>query len=503
MNSALIVPALDCSVHSKHHAHSLGSSARRTIALDVLAGGKPTQVARTNGVSRKFVYAQVDVAKDAVDDAFGPAAFYDEKVLFTASVTKTFLRRMVVDLLLRCHAPYRGVIAFLDDMFNYSVSIGTIHNIVQDAVDNARTINGSIRLDAIEGGLHDEIYQNGLPVLVGVDAYSSFCYLLAAEDSCDGTTWGCHLLDLQEKGFAPYYVVADQGKGLRAGFKEVYPDVPCFADVFHVLKDFGDVLRFYENRFASATEELEKIETKMASLKRKKEKQSKLSRALGVAREKERRLSELASALRTLREWLRHDILAIAGPSHKVRLELLHFVIDELRAREAKNGKVASLRQKIENAKMEVLGFVKTLDGKLRTAAAEHDLSLDLLERIAIMLSRSHSDPHRYEIEAELRSALRGRFHLAVSLVTDSLASTPRASSLVESVNSRLRSYFFLRRAVGHGYLDLLQFYLNHRVLTRSDREHRVGKTPREILTGVEHENWLDVLGFPKVKRSA
>ena len=38
-----------------------------------------------------------------------------------------------------------------------------------------------------------------------------------------------------------------------------------------------------------------------------------------------------------------------------------------------------------------------------------------------------------------------------------------RASSLVENLNSRLRSYFFLRRQLGKDYLTLLQFFLNHR----------------------------------------
>jgi len=39
----------------------------------------------------------------------------------------------------------------------------------------------------------------------------------------------------------------------------------------------------------------------------------------------------------------------------------------------------------------------------------------------------------------------------------------PRASSLVENLNSRLRNYFFLRRQLGASYLHLLQFFLNHR----------------------------------------
>jgi hypothetical protein len=43
------------------------------------------------------------------------------------------------------------------------------------------------------------------------------------------------------------------------------------------------------------------------------------------------------------------------------------------------------------------------------------------------------------------------------------MADTPRCSSLVENLNARLRTYFTLRRHLGGSYLDLLQFFLNHR----------------------------------------
>ena len=200
---------------------------------------------------------------------------------------------------------------------------------------------------------------------------------------------------------------------------------------------------------------------------------------------------------------LRDDILAIAGPNLLVRTELLNFVIDELRVIESGSGKIVSFRQKLENAKDDLLGFVKAIAEKLSAAAAQKDLPLEILEKIAIMHGLAYSDPCRYKIEAELRAALRNRYHLAVSIVANCLASTPRASSLVESVNSRLRSYFFLRRTIGHGYLDLMQYFLNHRVLERSDRTHRIGKTPREILTGKSHQSWLDILGFPKVRQAS
>ena len=76
---------------------------------------------------------------------------------------------------------------------------------------------------------------------------------------------------------------------------------------------------------------------------------------------------------------------------------------------------------------------------------------------------------------------------------------TPRSSSMVENLNSRLRRYFFLRRHLGDADLSLLQFFLNHRVLMRSRRAERVGKTPKELLTGQAHARWLELLGFERL----
>jgi hypothetical protein len=82
------------------------------------------------------------------------------------------------------------------------------------------------------------------------------------------------------------------------------------------------------------------------------------------------------------------------------------------------------------------------------------------------------------------------------------MAQTPRASSIVENLNSRLRNYFFLRRQIGHGYLHLLRFFLNHRRFLRSDRPERVGKSPTELLTGQTQPHWLELLGYTRFQRN-
>jgi len=89
-------------------------------------------------------------------------------------------------------------------VFDYhNLSLGTIHNIVSQAVQKARQINNLQNLSGIGVGILDEIFQACQLVLVGIDARSTYCYLLAAKDQRDETTWGVHLLDLAEKGLHP------------------------------------------------------------------------------------------------------------------------------------------------------------------------------------------------------------------------------------------------------------------------------------------------------------
>ena len=86
-------------------------------------------------------------------------------------------------------------------------------------------------------------------------------------------------------------------------------------------------------------------------------------------------------------------------------------------------------------------------------------------------------------------------------LVAEAVGRVVRASSVAENRNSRLRCYFFLRRELGAGYLSLLQFFLHHRRLQRSQHAGREGKSPAELLTGQSHPHWLELLGYQRFER--
>jgi hypothetical protein len=95
---------------------------------------------------------------------------------------------------------------------------------------------------------------------------------------------------------------------------------------------------------------------------------------------------------------------------------------------------------------------------------------------------------------------MRGKFHGLFKAVRRAMADTPRSSALVENLNSRLRTYFTLRRLLGGSYLDLLRFFLNHGRFVRSRHAERQGKSPRALMTGQEHPHWLTLLGLGQLQ---
>jgi hypothetical protein len=475
---------------------------RQELAIHVLAGTQPvSHLADQHQVSRKFLYQQANTARLALQDAFDPSP-PDHDVLFHLPVTKAWLRQLILGLILYCHGSYRGVIALLADLFDIKFSLGTVHNVIHAAVARAQDINPSYDLAGVRVALHDEIFQAGRPVLVGVDSASTFCYLLSQEEHRDADTWGVRLLELTDRGFAPDATVADFGTGLRAGQKQALPTVPCRGDVFHLLHDLEQVVTYLENRAYEALERCERLRKEQTQQQR----QGKSTCAAGQKLRHARAACQVSIALSDdiglLRDWLRYDVLVVAGPSHADRQTLYDFVLEELRTRLALcPHRLGPIYRLLKNRRDDLLCFALVLDEGLSTIATTIQASPDLLRRLLRARARDERDPRRWAEESAIRERLGGRFHQACQAIDALAAGTVRASSLVENLNSRLRTYFTLRRHLGSDYLSLLQFFLNHRVLERSDRPEREGKTPAELLTGQAHPHWLEMLGFTRFRR--
>ncbi len=495
----MLTASRDCPSSAKN----LPPRARQALAVAALSRKTPvSRLAAASGVSRKFVYRQSAKANNILDQAFDDK-FPDEEVLFYLPVTKAWLRKAVLGLVLICHSSFRGVVEFMRDLLDFDISIGSVHNTLMDAVGKAKTVNANERLESVRVGAHDEIFQARQPVLVGADADSTYCYLLSLENSRDGDTWALRLMELGDKGLQPDYTVADGGLGLRAGQTLAWPDIPCRGDVFHALLDMGRLTVYLENRAFGAMSALEKTEAKMTKAKRKGN-GNKYSKRLAVAGQAEAAAINLADDISTLAGWLRNDILSLAGGNVDTRRQLLDFVIESLRQREhLRPHRIQPVRVMLENQRDLLLAFAQEIDDRLIASANELNLDPSDMRRLfnqRIKERASDQDHIADDIPCEQSDEQSGAAEQSVRKI---IAGVVRASSIIENINSRLRRYFFLRRQIGNGYLDLLRFFFNHRRFLRSEHPERVDKSPAELLSGKTHPHWLELLGFEMFKRAA
>jgi hypothetical protein len=484
-------------------AAKLPESDRQSLAIQALAGSATiSDLSARHGVSRKFIYQQADKARTALDDAF-LSAVPENEVLFQVTVTKTWLRQVIVGLTLICRGSYRGVVEFLRDLWGVSISVGTVHHVLQLATRQAGVVNHDQNLSGIHVGLHDEIFQGAMPVLAGVDAASTYCYLLAAAEQRDADTWGVHLLDAAKQGLKPDYTIADAGQGLRAGQKAAWDGTPCHGDVFHIQHQCEGLANTLSRLAKGAKSRRTKLEARIDHVgppgpdNELAPSLACLVAHLELARQTEAQADRLARDIRLLTHWLSHDVLALAGPTLVTRQILFDFVVAELQRREPEDARrIRPVRVALQNQRDDLLAFAGVLDKKLAGIAQVHGISA-LLVREACVLHRLPSTSTAYwQGWDRLRVKLGGKFHAAFEAVSRTMAETPRSSSLVENLNSRLRTYFTLRRHLGDTYLDLLRFFLNHRCFMRSRRVERNGKSPRELMTGQSHPHWLTLLGL-------
>jgi hypothetical protein len=477
-------------------AARLPESDRKELAIQALARSETvSDLAARHAVSRKFIYHQAQKARVALDDAFLSGAAEDE-VLFELVVTKAWLRQVIVALALICRGSYRGVIEFMRDLLGISISVGTVHTVLRSAALRAGVINHEQDLSGIPVGLHDEIFQGSTPVLTGVCAVSTYCYLLVAAEHRDADTWGVHLLDASGQGLKPEYTIADAGQGLRAGQKAAWGDTPCHADVFHMQHQYEGLANTLSRLAKGARSRRQKLEDRIDRAGQR-DPNGELATQLGLARQTEAQAYWLARDIRTLTQWLSHDVLALAGPTLATRQTLFDFIVTELADLEPKDARrIRPVRVALQNQRDNLLAFAGVLDGKLTTIARVHELSESLVREACVLHRLPTASSAYWQGWNRLRAKTGCKFHALFGAVSQVMAQTPRSSSLVENLNSRLRNYFTLRRHLGDSYLSLLQFFLNHRRFMRSRRTERNGKSPRELMTGQGHPHWLTLLGL-------
>jgi len=234
------------------------------------------------------------------------------------------------------------------------------------------------------------------------------------------------------------------------------------------------------------------------------EKMTDYNKQLEVAKTKEKEMKFLSQSIDTLVSWMQHDVLNMPGLEAKSRYELFDFVLYELnQLAKFHPHRIQSVCTTLKNQKPFLLAFTKVLNNKFEAIADEFIYPLEKIWEMCALQRCQHSSDTYAVRSLPLQDYFQNDFDAVEDAVLNALDSTERTSSMVENLHSRLKPYFYLRREIGFGYLDLLQFYLNHTPFLRSERAERKGKTPTEILTGKSHPHWLEILGYQRFKKAA
>ena len=262
------------------------------------------------------------------------------------------------------------------------------------------------------------------------------------------------------------------------------------------------VVTFLENRAYDTITAHDKLERKKTKLQQqgRRDQRSQLqavSRKVAAAVKEQAKAIPLADDVAVLACWLRLDVFAVTGLPYADRTALFDFIVAELQARAPLcPHRLEPVCTLLQNHRDQLLAFALQLDQDLTDLAAEFAVPVAIVRDLLDLQALDKRQPRRWQKEAALRECLRGQFYLLDQAVRDLSEKVVRASSIIENINSRLRNYFFLRREIGAGYLELLQFFLNHRRFLRSEHRERVDKSPAELLTGQPHLHWLEMLGY-------
>ncbi len=222
-----------------------------------------------------------------------------------------------------------------------------------------------------------------------------------------------------------------------------------------------------------------------------------LATQLALARQTEAQAHGLARDIRTLTQWLSHDVLALAGPALATRQVLFDFIVEKLAQREPGDARrIYPVRVALQNQRDTLLAFAGMLDDKLADIAQANAIAEPIVRGACLLHHLPSTLSTNWQGWNQLRATMGGKFHTLFDAITQAMTQTRRSSSLVENLNSRLRIYFTLRRHLGNPYLDLLQFFLNHRRFMRSRPAERNSKSPRELMTVSGHPHWLTLLGL-------
>ena len=471
-------------------------SAQQCLAIDAIRSNNLSATARAHDTSRRTVYRYKEKASTAINKSFDDATTND--VLYTIPVTKQFIEASVIGLFGICKASERDIQQFSKSVLDYSISIGKINNILNDASDIAHAVNTSYDLSDCNDSTSDECFHRGDPVLAVADIDSKFCFMLEREDELDHEVWGMYLDELKKRGYAPNVNVMDGGSQMKLAYQNALPETTLRYDHFHILQTVSELMRFLDNKRKSSVTEALKAYNKQSKYPTP-ENKAQWEALSGLTEFYE----NIFAQAKILTNWLQYDVLQLPSNEPDVRSMLFDFIVNELRFLGKKHPhRINALVTTLVNNKNSLLDASRELNDKFKLIANEQAISVDTVWDICYL--NRFSSEENYVLHAnELDRELGDKFDEIEDAVIAYLKTTYRTSSVIEGLYSRVRPYLDKRKGFKSKRYALILFMLNHLPIQRTANPANKGKSTAEVFTKQQLPDWMTLLGLSKLQKAA
>jgi len=475
------------------------------MALIFGSWGQITKLAKDYAISRTFVYTLQSQLYSATISAFGDSHNQIELVGTGQDNKKKAIEcTLFLRLTGKCSIPATSEI-----MKRLGVPFSSVGGISQILSQIGSGLSGNIEpQDGQELYVYlasDEVYSHSSPILVSVDPISTAILKIELAESRKTDTWIGHFNQLKNSGLNIVKVVSDEGIGLSCAANGLNIDrqPDTFHAISHRLGKWAESLK--NSAFAKIKEEYHLAQI-FESGKSEKVLQERLDAYFKAHKE-----SQAAIGL--------YDNFCFL---YNCILEKLN-VFDNF----GKPNNREDAQETIKIALDFMVGFpVKKLQKSVNTIYNTMDSLLDYMDVAQKVLYelRMSSIPEyilnlfslawqceKNQIKAKniarnkfyktkklnttalLEAILKNEFDKTKELVYSKLDTIIQSSSIVENINSIVRSYLNTsRNHIQQSMLNLIMFYHNHRRYIAGKRK---GKTPMELLTGKKQEkDWIELL---------
>ena len=517
------------------------------LLFNGLAYGGVTKLAKQHKVSRWFIY-QCGLV-------FTLCIHHYECIIYTLapsneSVFKPFcpLHKVLV-LYLHHQATLSSIADTFKAFFNQAISIGKISSIINfigsllptsDIIDDKDT-KLIIICDEIYTGLNQ-------PILVVMCPQTGYILSMTLANSRDHLSWGYVYLEMTDNDTGKIIRVScDLGTGMQKAIADLIGQHLFRYDLMHYLQPLIKSYGRLRNRVQKAWKQLLTLETKVADYLQSTEYQ--LAYRLREDQEGKHKWEQAQAKLHKWEQKIaaQYQHLETLCQLEEEVAELIQAIRDCLSIADQDG----CLRTKAEvQAQMEVLlayGLLladpqirkacKSLKRNLASAIGyfeevqqadeqiSKEITDDFLKNVLVyvyQLERKIRATKKYAYKKALQQAYEGwindlvaaigqqAFDRLYQCVKQALRTVIRSSSLVENINGRIRRFDLAARGqLNQNRLNLIRFYLNHKVLERSEHRDRKGYSAYQLFKDkkADTRDWWTILSEdylqPRLKEQA